>query len=93
VARREDHARHVGWVPGAEDEAAVVRVRAQRVHDARELVDALAGVVCLGVDVLCAKMPPLKAVDGAEVALLAICQAEAVEELARAVAVPDLDAL
>ena len=62
-------------------------------HDARELVDALARVVGLGVDVGGAEMPPLEAVHWAQVAHLAVREAQVVEELARAVAVPDLDAL
>ena len=93
MARRQDHLRQVGRVPGAEDEAAVVGVGAEGVDDAGQLVDALAGVVGLGVDVGGAKVAPLEAVDGPEVAGLAVRQAEVVEELARAVAVPDLDAL
>lgn len=60
--------------------------------DLGQLVDALAGVVGVGVDVLGAKVPPLEAVDGAQVADVAVRQADAVEELAGAVAVPDLDA-
>ena len=93
VARGEDHLGHVGWVPGAEDQAPVGRVCAERVDDARELVDALAGVVGCGVDVGRAKVPPLEAVNGAEVAGGAVGEAERVEELARAVAVPDFYAL
>ncbi len=89
----EDHLRQVGRVPGAEDEAAVVRVGAEGVDDAGQLVDALAGVVGLGVDVGGAEVAPLEAVDGPEVAGLTVCQTQVVEELARAVAVPDLDAL
>lgn len=37
-------------------------------------------------------MPPLKAVDGAQVADLAVGESDAIEELAGPVAVPDLDA-
>lgn len=57
-----------------------------------QLVDALARVIRLGIDVLGAKVPPLKPVNGAQVADLAVRQTQVVEELARAVAVPDLDA-
>lgn len=92
VARREDHLVHVGGVPGGKDQATVVRVGAQLVDNLGELVDSLARVVRLGVDVLGAKVPPLEAVHGAEVADLAVGEAQVVEELAGAVAVPDLDA-
>lgn len=92
VAGRQSHALKVLWVPRAEDHSAVVGAVAQLVDDFGQLVDALAGVVCLSIDVLCAKVPPLKPVDGAQVADVAVGQADAVEELAGAVAVPDLDA-
>jgi hypothetical protein len=92
VARRQGHLLDVGRVPGAQDDAAVVGVVAQLVDDLGELVDALARVVGARVRVLGAKVPPLEAVDGAQVAHLAVRQAGPVEELARPVAVPDLDA-
>lgn len=60
--------------------------------DLGELVDALACVVRLCVDVFRAKVSPLEAIDGAEIADFAVGEADAVEELAGAVAVPDLDA-
>ena len=43
------------------------------------------------VDVLCAEVAPLEAVDWAEVALLAVPEADRVQELPRTVAVPDAD--
>lgn len=92
VAGRQGHLLQVGGVPGAHDDAAVVGVRAELMYDLGELVDALARVVGAGVLVLGAKVAPLEAVDGAQVADLAVRQAGAVEELARSVAVPDLDA-
>lgn len=93
VAWRQHHARHVGRVPSAQHQPPIERVRPQGVHDPRQLVHALAYVVCFRVDVFRAEMPPLEAVHGAEIADLALREAEVVEELARAVAVPDLDAL
>lgn len=92
VARRQGHALEVARVPRAEDHPPVVGVGAQLVDDLGQLVDTLARVVSAGVDVLGAKVPPLEAVDGAQVADVAVRQADAVEELAGAVAVPDLDA-
>lgn len=92
VAGRQGHALEVSRIPGAEDHSPVVRVGAKLVDDLGQLVDALAGVVCLCVDVLGAKVSPLEAVDGAQVTDLAVGQADAVEELAGPIAVPDLDA-
>ena len=44
------------------------------------LVDAFSGVVCVHVDVLGAEVAPLESVDGAEVALLAVAQADRVQK-------------
>lgn len=93
VARREHHLFQVVRVPGRKDEAAVVRVCLQLVYDVGELVDTLARVIGLRIDVLGAEVAPLEAVDGAQVADLAVREPEVVEELARPVAVPDLDIL
>lgn len=92
VAGRQGHALKVLWVPCAEDHSAVIRVVAELVDDLGQLVHALAGVICLCVDILGAKVPPLEAVDGAQVADVAVREPDAVEELAGPVAVPDLDA-
>lgn len=64
----------------------------QLVHHLGQLVDALARVIRPGVDVGRAEMPPLEAVDGAEVADGAVREPDAVEIRPAAVAVPDLDA-
>lgn len=93
MARRQGHDLEVLGVPGAQNDPPVVRVRLELVDHLRELVDALARVVRLGVDILGAKVPPLEPIDGAQVAHLAVRQPHAVEKLARAIAVPDLDAL
>lgn len=91
VAGRQGHALEVSRVPRAEDHSPVVRVVAKLVDDLGQLVDALAGIVCLCIHVLGAKVPPLKTIDGAQVTDLAVGQADAVEELAGPIAVPDLD--
>lgn len=91
MARRQDHKLEVLGVPSTKNHAAVVRVRAELVHDLGELVDALARVVCVAVGVFGAKVAPLEAVDGAQVAHLAVLQSQPVQELTAAVAVPDLD--
>ena len=81
-----------GWIPRREDDPSVRRRLANLPHHLRQLIDALAGVVGVAVDVRRAKVPPLKSVDGTEIALAPMGQSDAVEEGARAVAVPDLDA-
>lgn len=93
VAGREGHLGDVGGVPGGEDNAAVERGLAELADDLGELVDALAGVIGAVVDVLGAEVAPLKAVDGAQVALLAVPEPRPVQERPRPVAVPDPHAL
>ena len=43
------------------------------------------------VDVLCPEVAPLESVDGTEVALLAVSQADGVQKLSGAVPIPDTD--
>jgi hypothetical protein len=83
----------VGRIPCAEEDAPVGRVLLDLADDLGQLVDALAGIIALGVDIGCPKMPPLEAVDRSEVALLAMTESARGEEGSRAVAVPDMDAL
>lgn len=93
MTRREGHLLEIGGVPGAHDDAAVEGVILQLVHDLGELVNALSRVVGFGVDVLGPEVAPLEPVHGTQIADLAVVQADLVEELTAAVAVPDLDAL
>lgn len=91
VTRRQRHDLQIRRVPRAQDDASVIRRLLQLPHDVCELVDALSGVVRIGVYVGRAEVSPLEAVDGAKVALGARRESDAVEVGARAVAVPDLD--
>ena len=92
VAWWKRHLFQVCGVPCAEYDAAVVRLVLQLVDNLCKLIDALACVVCVMSSVLCAEMPPLETIDGAQVAFLVVREAYRVEEFARAIAVPDLDA-
>lgn len=92
VTRRQHHAGHVLGVPCGKDHSSVVGVCAELVYDLRQLVNTLAGVIGLCVFVLCAKVSPLETVDGSQVADFAVCQPQIIQELAGAIAVPDLDA-
>lgn len=91
VAGGEGHDVQIGRVPGGHDDAAVFGVVLDFVNAFRELVDALAGVVGVHVLVFGAEVAPLEAVDGAEVADVAVLEAAAVEEFSGSVAVPDVN--
>jgi hypothetical protein len=57
------------------------------------LIDSLACVVGVCIFVFGTKVAPLETVDGAEVADFVVGEADGVEVFARAVAIPDFDAL
>lgn len=64
MARGQSHLFQIGGVPRAHDNAAIEGVVDELVHNIFELVDTLAGVIRLGVDVLGAKVPPLESIHG-----------------------------
>jgi hypothetical protein len=74
VAWRESHQVEVGRIPCAEEDAPVGWVLLDLADDLGQLVDALTGIIALGVDIGCPKMSPLEAVDRSEVALLAVTE-------------------
>jgi hypothetical protein len=81
------------WVPSAEDDPPVCRVILDLPNAFRKLIDTLSLIIGLTVDVFCAKMSPLEAVDGAQVALGAVSKAARVKKGAGAIAVPNVDIL
>jgi hypothetical protein len=62
VARRERHSRHVGRVPGAHNQPARIRIRADGFDDFADLIDALAR--------RCGPRPPLFAINRAKLAFV-----------------------
>ena len=91
MTRRQGHLLQCGGVPRAYDQTAVCGVRFDGFDDGLQLVVAFAGVVCMYVNVLCAKVPPLESVDRPQIALLSVRESDAVQVFARAVAVPDMN--
>lgn len=91
VTRGKGHLVQIGDIPRTEDDAAIEGILLQLADDFPDLIDALARVVGVAVDVLGAEVAPLETVDGAEVALLSGREAKFVEVFARAVTVPDMD--
>mmetsp|Transcript_9042 Transcript_9042/g.25843 ORF Transcript_9042/g.25843 Transcript_9042/m.25843 type:complete len:295 (-) Transcript_9042:749-1633(-) len=93
VARRQSHQVQIRRVPCGDDDAAIVGAGFNGVDSLHQLVHALAVVVRVHVFIPGAKVPPLEAVDRAQVAFLAMVQPAPVQKLPRGVAVPDLDFL
>lgn len=57
-----------------------------------KLIDALSSIIGLARLILCAKVPPLKAINGSQIALPTMRQALSIEKGSRAVSIPNLDA-
>ena len=91
VAWWQRHDLQIRGVPRTQNNAAIVRRVTQLANHLRQLIHALPCVVRLGMYVLSAEVPPLEAIDRAEVTLRTLREPNAVEVGARAVAVPDLD--
>lgn len=72
VTWRQRHLLQVRRVPGTHDDPAIIWVVLQFVYDLGQLINTLAGIVGLGILVLGTKVTPLKAVDGAQIANLAV---------------------
>ena len=92
VTRRQRHLPKIGRVPRAQDDSPIVRLVLQLVNDLCQLIDPLARVIRLRVHVVGAEMPPLETIDGSQISYFSVGEADAVEVLTAAVAVPDLDA-
>ena len=91
MARRERHLLEVRRIPRAEDNAAIVWICLELMNYLGKLVNALVGVVFLRVNIFGAKVSPLKTIDGPQISNFAVSEALLVQELTRAVAVPNLD--
>lgn len=80
-------------IPGTHDDATIGGCVLDLPDDLSKLVNALASVVCVAVLILGTKVSPLESVDRTQITDLAVGQTDLVQVLARAIAVPDLDAL
>lgn len=92
MARRQSHKLQVLRIPSTKNNPSIIRIILELMNDFRELVNTLSCVVCLSIDVLGAKVPPLEAINRTEVAHCAMGEADRVEIFARSVPIPDLDA-
>merc|ERR1719495_1477234 len=93
MAGRQGHLVQVCWVPGAHEDATVVRLCPDQVNDIGQLVNSLATVVSVHVHILGAKVPPLESIDGSQVPLLPVIETHTVQEGPTTVSVPDAHVL
>ena len=80
-------------IPRTEQQTAIARIRLDLLNQSGQLIDALPSVVRVTVHVFGAKVPPLKAVDRTEIALLPTLETVQLEKLQRAVRIPDVHTL
>ena len=88
----DTHREHTFRIPRAQDNPTIRWILLDLLDTLAQLIDTLPGIILVAIDVLGPKMPPLEAIHGAKVAFPPVAEPVAVEECARAVAVPDLDA-
>lgn len=93
MTRGQRHEIQVGGVPRRHDDPAILRMVHDLVDALLELVDALSGVVGVHVHVGGTKVPPLEPVHRAQVSHLPVPQPSLIEELARAVPIPNVNVL
>jgi len=91
VTRWQNHLLHIGRVPSRKNQTAVVGVSSQLVNDLSELVYSLTSVIRLGVNILGTEVSPLEAIHWSQIANLTMLKTKVVEELAGAIAIPNLD--
>ena len=89
VTGREGHFRQIRRVPGGEDDPAIVGVVFEFVNHFRELIDALAGVICMTVFIRSAEVSPLKAIHRPQIPFLPPLQSHGIQITPRSIAVPD----
>ena len=90
---RQSHFVQVGWIPSTHDDTTVLGIVLNLFNAFGKLVDALTRVVSVHVDILGAKVSPLKSVDWSQVTNLTMRQAPLVEKLARTISIPDMNIL
>ena len=90
---RQGHEMEMGGIPGGQDDPSIIGMISQPIENMLQLIDALAGIIRLSIEVGGAEMTPLEAIDRTEITLDSIVEADGVQIGARTVTVPDLDAL
>ena len=93
VAGRQRHLLQIRRIPGGEDDSAAIGVGFDLMDDFHQLIDALVGIIRVAVFVLRAEMTPLEPVNRTQIAFCVILESDAVQIAARAVPLPDIDAL
>jgi hypothetical protein len=78
-------------IPCTQYDPSIIWVIPQLVDDFSQLIDSLTRIICPGIHVLRAEMPPLEPIYRPQVAFFSICQPDAVQIGAAAIAVPDLN--
>ena len=92
VTRGQCHLPKIRGIPRTQYDPPIIWFVLQLINDLCQLIDSLASVIRLRVHILGAEMPPLETIDRSQISYFSVRKAHAIEVLAAAVAVPDLDA-
>ena len=93
MARGKGHLWERSWVPGCHQDSPAGWISFQRIDDVLELVNTLPFVVVMHSLVCCTKVPPLEAIDRAEIPLFSVSEALFVKELSSCISVPNTNFL
>lgn len=91
VARRQRHFPQIGRVPGRHDNASIFGIVFDLVNALRKLINPLARVIRVHINVFRSEMTPLETVDWTQITYFAVFQATRIEKLARSVSVPNMN--
>jgi hypothetical protein len=87
MTRRQSHKLQILWIPRTQDNPPVIRVVLQLMNHLRQLIDTLASIIRLGIDILCAEMPPLEPVDRTKITDCAVGDSNAVKIFAGSISI------
>ena len=90
VTGRQGHLRQILRVPSRQDDASIFRIVLDLVNAIGKLVHTFSRVIRVHVDIVRAKMTPLKTVHRSQIANLPVLQVQSVEKLTRAIAIPNV---
>lgn len=91
VTWREGHQGQIPRIPRTHHDPPIKGIPAEGIDDLLQLVHALPRIIRMHVPVLGPKVPPLKSINGTQVALLTMPQATPLQKLSAPIRIPNVD--
>src|ERR1700759_1384546 len=88
---RQGHKLQILRIPCTQDNPPVIGIVLQLMNHLRQLIDTLASIICLRIDIFCAEMSPLKPIDGTKITDRAVGESNAVKVFAGSISIPYFD--